>query len=58
MVKDVLLTGDELEELMANLLASLGPPTGKIRLSDWLEQNARRVGLQYFPSGLKRSYLW
>lgn len=58
MVKDVVLTGDELEGLMANLLVSSGPPTGKIRLSDWLEQNEDTVGIQYFSSGLKRPYLW
>lgn len=57
MVKDTLLTGDELEGLMANLLVSSGSPTGKMRLSDWLEQNAGRVGTRYSPSGLKRPYL-
>ena len=56
MVRDVVLTGDELEGLMANLLLSGGPPTGKTQLSDWLEQNEDTVGIQYYPSGLKRHY--
>lgn len=56
MVGDVVLTRDEVEGLMADLLVSGGPPTAKTRLSDWLEQNAGTVGTQYFPSGLKRYY--
>ena len=56
MVGDVVLTRDEVEGLMADLLVSGGPPTGKTRLSDWLEQNTGIVGTQYFPSGLKRHY--
>ncbi|MFQ5813585.1 MAG: epimerase, partial [Anaerolineae bacterium] len=56
MVKDVILTRDEVEGLMADLLVPGGPSTGKMRLSDWLEQNADTVGTQYYPSGLKRHY--
>ena len=56
MVKDVVLSGDELEGLMVNLLVSGGPPTGKTSLSHWLEQNEATVGIQYYPSGLKRRY--
>ena len=54
-VKDVVLTRDEVEGLMANLLVSGGAPTGKTRLSDWLEENAGTVGTQYF-SELKGHY--
>jgi len=54
MVGDVVLTRNELKGLMANLLVSREPPTGKTRLSDWLERNADAVGIQYYPSGLKR----
>jgi len=56
MVRDVVLTRNELKGLMASLLVSEGPPTGKTRFSDWLDQNADTVGTRYYPSGLKRHY--
>ena len=55
-VKDIVLTRDEVEGLMAGLLVSGDTPTGKTRLSDWLEQNAGIVGSHYL-SELKRHYL-
>lgn len=57
MAKDVVLTRDELKGLMSNLLVSSGPPTAKTRLSDWLEENATKVGIKYAP-GLDRYYRW
>ncbi|MBI4493667.1 MAG: NAD(P)H-binding protein [Chloroflexi bacterium] len=54
-VNDVVLTRDEVEGLMANLLVSQGPPTGKTRLSDWLDQHADRIGRGY-ASELGRHY--
>ena len=54
-VRDVVLTRDEIEGLMANLLVSDGPSTGQTRLSDWLEQNADTVGATY-ASELRRHY--
>lgn len=53
--KDVVITRDEIEGLMANLLISEGAPTGHTRLSDWLEHNADSVGGRYV-SELKRHY--
>ena len=47
MVRDVVLTRDEVEGLMANLLVSQGPPTGQTRLSEWLARNAGTVGRNY-----------
>jgi uncharacterized protein YbjT (DUF2867 family) len=44
---DVLLTRDEIYGLMANLLASGAPPTGSIRLTDWLRENAATLGRRY-----------
>src|SRR3989475_9254817 len=38
LVRDVGLTRDELRGLMAGLLVSNGPPTGRRRLSEWLGQ--------------------
>ena len=46
-VGDVVLTADEVKGLMANLLVSAGPPTGRTRLSDWLAENAGTVGAHY-----------
>jgi NADH dehydrogenase len=56
LVKDVMLTRDEVEGLMANLLVSDGPPTGQTRLGDWLDENADSVGARY-ASELSRHYL-
>jgi len=54
-VRDVVITRDEIEGLMSNLLVSEGPPTGHTRLTEWLEQNANTVGAMYI-SNLKRNY--
>jgi len=55
LVKDVMLTRDEVEGLMASLLVSEGPPTGQTRLGDWLGENADSVGAKY-ASELRRHY--
>jgi NADH dehydrogenase len=55
LVKDVMLTRDEVEGLMANLLVSDGPPAGQTRLGDWLDENADSVGAKY-ASELRRHY--
>jgi len=54
MVRDVVLTRNELKGLMAGLLVSEEPPRGETRLSEWLERNADAVGTQYYPSGVRR----
>ena len=54
-VKDVVTTRDEIDGLMSNLLVSESPPIGQTRLSEWLEQNADRVGANYI-SDLQRHY--
>jgi uncharacterized protein YbjT (DUF2867 family) len=46
-VGDVLLTQDEIEGLLADLLISEDAPTGQTRLSDWLAANARHIGVDY-----------
>ena len=46
-VHDVILTREEIAGLMSNLLISRQPPPGKTRLSEWLDQNANRVGSRY-----------
>ena len=47
LVRDVVLTRDEVDGLMANLLLSQSPPTGQTLLSGWLVQNADHVGVRY-----------
>ena len=55
MVKDIVLTRDELYGLMADLLVSEEPPRGRTRLSEWLKANADSVGREYH-SELDRHY--
>jgi NADH dehydrogenase len=55
LVRDVVLTWEEVQGLTADLLVTDSPPTGETRLSEWLENNADRVGRRY-ASELKRHY--
>jgi uncharacterized protein YbjT (DUF2867 family) len=52
---DVILTAEEIDGLMANLLVSKCPPAGRTRFSAWLAQNAGMVGRRY-SSELQRHY--
>lgn len=54
-VRDVVLTSHELEGLMANLLVSSSPPTGRRGFSEWLAQHAGNLGLRY-ANELDRNY--
>lgn len=54
-VGDVVLTRDEVKGLEANLLVTSSEPTGRTRLSEWLEQNADWLGERYF-SEVKRHF--
>jgi uncharacterized protein YbjT (DUF2867 family) len=55
-VGDVVLTQDEVDGLMADLLISLNPPTGSTHLADWLTQHSTQVGSRY-ASELNRHYM-
>ncbi|MBL1218280.1 MAG: NAD-dependent epimerase/dehydratase family protein [Planctomycetes bacterium] len=56
LMRDVVLTRDELGSLMANLLiVPESPITGDIKLSEWLAQNKETVGSEY-SSELGRHY--
>ena len=46
-VRDVVLTRDEVTELQAGLMRSNAPATGTIRLADWLAGNADAVGRRW-----------
>lgn len=52
---DVILTREEIDGLMADLLVSKCPPTGRTRFSDWLSQHAETLGVRY-SSELRRHY--
>jgi nucleoside-diphosphate-sugar epimerase len=52
---DMLLTRDELDDLMHDILVSHEPPRGRTRLSDWLRTNADTVGRGY-ASEIERHY--
>jgi NADH dehydrogenase len=54
-VNDVVVTKDEVDGLMEELLYSGDPPKGKTRLSSWLEENSESLGTEYV-SELKRHY--
>ncbi|MGE5251100.1 MAG: SDR family oxidoreductase [Bacteroidota bacterium] len=54
-VGDVVLTREEVQGLMQNLLVSQEPPRGTTRLSDWLRANRDQVGREY-ASELKRHF--
>jgi NADH dehydrogenase len=47
LVRDVVLTGDEIRGLMSGLLISHEPPRGRLAFSDWLERNRSAVGRCY-----------
>ena len=54
-VRDVILTPEEVEGLMANLLVSKEPARGETAFKDWLEANKHIVGTKY-ASELKKHY--
>ena len=55
MLRDVVLTRDEVDGLMAGLLTSAEPPTGTTRLADWLGDNNEILGRRYV-SERRRNY--
>jgi NADH dehydrogenase len=55
LVRDVVLTADEIRELTSSLLTSSEPPLGTIRISDWVPANAASLG-HTWASELDRNY--
>jgi NADH dehydrogenase len=47
LMRDVLLTRDEIRGLMTDLLVSRQPPIARVRFSDWLVRNAEQIGMRY-----------
>jgi NADH dehydrogenase len=54
-VRDVVLTRDEVAELQSRLMASDQPPSGRIHLADWLADNSSTLGRRW-ASELDRHY--
>ncbi len=52
---DMLLTRDELDDLMDDILVSHEPPRGTTRLSEWLAANRESIGRRY-ASEIDRHY--
>lgn len=52
---DVTITYDEIRGLMADLLYTDSPPTGKTKLTAWLKENAASVGKHYSNELRRRS---
>ena len=46
-VRDVTLTLDEARGLMSNLLVTDSPPNAPTRFSEWLRNNADKIGVEY-----------
>jgi uncharacterized protein YbjT (DUF2867 family) len=46
-MRDVVLTPDEITGLMSELLVSKSPPIGRTRFSEWLSQNSSPLGRSY-----------
>jgi len=55
LVRDVVITRDEIDGLMSNLLISETETTTPTRFSEWLNLNADRIGRRYI-CGLGRRY--
>jgi uncharacterized protein YbjT (DUF2867 family) len=47
LVRDVMLTRDEIRGLMTNLLVTDSPPNAPTRFSQWLASNADKIGIAY-----------
>jgi NADH dehydrogenase len=55
-MKDVILTPEEVDGLMGNLLVSKEPARAKTAFKDWLKNNQETVGVKY-ASEIQRHYL-
>ena len=47
LVRDVVLTRDEIDGLMAGLLCTASPPAGRTRLSEWARRHGGDLGVRY-----------
>jgi uncharacterized protein YbjT (DUF2867 family) len=54
-IRDVIITREEIKGLMANLLYTESKPTGRTKFSDWIKQNTETIGIRY-SNELNRRY--
>jgi len=54
LVGDVLITNDEVDGLMADLLYTKSPPAGETKLTDWIKQNTSTLGTIYHSELARR----
>jgi NADH dehydrogenase len=54
LVNDVLITREEIEGLMANLLFIDSPPAGKTKLTEWAKKHADSLGIKYASELVRR----
>jgi NADH dehydrogenase len=47
LMHDVMITREEIEGLMGDLLCVDSPPAGTTRLTDWVQQHADNLGKHY-----------
>jgi NADH dehydrogenase len=47
LVRDVMLTREEVRGLMGNLLYVDAPPAGETKLSQWMQEHADELGVSY-----------
>jgi NADH dehydrogenase len=55
LVRDVVLTRDEIQELMGGVLVSKGSPTGRVSVADWVVSHSDSLG-RHYSSELARNY--
>ena len=55
LVRDVVLTREEIDGLMSGHLVSQGPPTARTRLTDWMRDHRDTLG-RHYASELARHY--
>lgn len=56
-VNDVIITREEIEGLMEELLYVDSPPTGKTKLAEWAKEHANSLGKFYTSELARRKYL-
>ena len=54
-IRDVVLTREEIDGLMSGYLVSADPPTGTMRLTDWMREHRGTLG-RHYASELSRHY--
>lgn len=53
-MKDIIITKDEIIGLMTNLLYVNSPPVGKKKLTDWIRENRDAIGVRYHSELARR----